>query len=93
MNTNIDEWRTIRGAQCVVPWSRATYYNAIARGDIKSRRSNGARLICIASLIDFVEKSDEKPPKAITRRMRRLGRLSAKKRAQIAAAKNGAAMK
>jgi hypothetical protein len=87
VNTNIDEWRTIRGAQSAVPWSRGTFYNAIKRGDIKTRRCNGARLICMASLLAFVEASPEKTPAAITRRMRRLGRLSAKKRA---AAKNGA---
>ena len=90
MNTsssiNDGEWRTIRGAQSVVPWSRGTYYNAIKRGDIKSRRCNGVRLIYTPSLLAFVEKSPEKPPAAISRRMRTLGRLSAKKRA---AAKNG----
>src|SRR5438093_8222362 len=86
MNTNIDEWRTIRDAQRLVPWSRGTYYNAIKHG-LKSRRCNGVRLICVASLLAFVEKSPEKPPATISRRMRQLGRLSAKKRA---AAKNGA---
>jgi hypothetical protein len=87
MKTNIDEWRTIRDAQRLVPWSRGTYYNAIARRDIESRRCNGVRLIYTPSLLAFVEKSPEKPPAAISRRMRQLGRLSAKKRA---AAKNGA---
>jgi hypothetical protein len=83
---NIEEWRTIEGAQSAVPWSRGTYYNAIKRGDIKSRRCNGARLICMSSLMAFVENSPGKTPATISRRMRQLGRLSAKKRA---AAKSG----
>jgi hypothetical protein len=91
MNTNIiddDEWLTIPDAQRVAPWSRGTYYNVIKLGlGLKTRWCNGRRLISKVSSLALIENSPEKPPAAISRRMRQLGRLSAKKRA---AAKNGA---
>jgi hypothetical protein len=90
MNTNIidDEWLTIGIAQRVVPWSRGTFYNVIKREQgLDTRWCYGRRLISKASLLALIEKSPAKAPAAISRRMRQLGRLSAKKRA---AARNGA---
>jgi hypothetical protein len=91
MNTNIiddDKWLTIPGAQRVAPWSRGTFYNVIKRGlGLETRWCNGRRLISKASLLAFIKNSPAKAPAAVSRRMRTLGRLSAKKRA---AAKSGA---
>jgi hypothetical protein len=76
------EWARIADAQKFAPLSRATYYNLIESGRLKSRRIGGGRFICMASLRELFEKAPEKPSKKVSDRMRERAFASADSRAQ-----------
>jgi hypothetical protein len=63
------QWARIRDARRFCTASRATIYNWIADGLIRSRRINGARYIDMESLRRLFAKAPEKPPKKVSREM------------------------
>lgn len=84
------EWGRIRDAQRRYPASRSTYYNWIETHRGLSRRIGCARYIHMPTLESLFQTAPEKPTKAVSRQMTERARASAKKRAELAAAKNGA---
>jgi hypothetical protein len=67
---------------------RSTAYVHLRKGDFKSRRIGGRRLIDFESVRAFFEKAPTKPPKGVVGTMKKRAAVSARKRKR-AAAKNG----
>jgi hypothetical protein len=71
------QWARIRDARRFCTASRATIYNWIADGLIRSRRIKGARYIDMESLRRLFETASERPSKRVSREMQKRGKFAA----------------